>query len=77
MKLFVWANPYPVYYGSSGLFAVAETEEQARQIAESAPVYSYIHNEKTSPEFERSLIKLGPPTRVVDLPCAEWHEWSE
>jgi hypothetical protein len=73
MKLFVWANPYKVWYGNSLLFAVAETEEQARMEARQAPGYAF-------GEFARSNpgdIPLGAPTRVLDLPCAEWHEWSE
>ena len=31
-------------------------------------------------QFERDIVPsavLGEPTRIVDLPCAEWHEWSE
>lgn len=73
MKLFVWSNPYPVSYGSSMVVAVAETVEQARELAKSAPRYTYN-------EFHQGdgyWVTLGEPTRIVDLPCAEWHEWSE
>lgn len=73
MKLFVWASPYRIDYGSTMVFAVAETEEEARRIVEGAPKYRYC-------EFEQGTgggVKLGSPTRVVDLPCAEWHEWQE
>ena len=24
-----------------------------------------------------SYVVLGEPSHVYDLPCAEWHEWSE
>jgi len=72
VKLFVWSDPYPVNYGTSAVFAVAETVEQAREIAQGAPAYTYV-------EFRDGTggRELGEPTRVVDLPCAEWHEWSE
>ena len=73
VRLFVWSNPYPVSYGSSMVFAVAETVEQAREIAKTAPRYAY--NEFHSGDGCDAV--LGEPIRVVDLPCAEWHEWSE
>lgn len=75
MKLYVWADPYQISYGSAMLIAVAETEDEARAIAEGAPRYSfglYRNNGETG-----GGVKLGKPTRVVDLPCAEWHEWQE
>jgi hypothetical protein len=70
MKLFVWANPY-VSSGTSGLFVIAETEDQARVLADGAPGYSFVEFDSTP----MGNVKLGPPTRVVDIPCAEWHEW--
>lgn len=73
MKLYVWSNPYPVSYGSSMVFAIAESEEQAREIAKTAPCYSF--NEYDNGKAPQD--KLGKPIRVVDLPCAEWHEWRE
>jgi hypothetical protein len=73
MKLFVWADPYKIRYGSSALFAVAETEEQARALAINAPRYAYVRFKKDS----GAKAELGPPTRIVELPCAEWHEWEE
>lgn len=72
MKLFVWNNPYRVSYGSSMAFAVAETEEQAREIATASPAYAYGEYEQKTPQ-----VKLGAPDRIVELPCAEWHRWSE
>ena len=36
MKLFVWNDPYGVSYGMSQYIAVAETVEQARELAKTA-----------------------------------------
>lgn len=75
MKLYVWADPYHISYGSTMLIAVAESEEDARAIAEGSPRYKYgqyRHDGETG-----GGVVLGKPTRVVDLPCAEWHEWQE
>lgn len=74
MKLFIWNDPYGVSYGGSCLYVVAETEEQARDIARSAKTSEYgsgADNHNHLPE------ELGPPTRVLDAPCAEVYEWSE
>lgn len=75
MKLFVWNDPYPVSYGSSLVFAVAETLEQAVELCKTGDAYRY-------GEFKqerRPIVDLAgvPPLRIVDVPCAEWHEWSE
>lgn len=72
MKMYVWNEPYEVSYGSSICFAVAETVEQAREIAARAWLYHYGFSKDKPPKEV-----LGEPTRVYDLPCAEWHEWSE
>lgn len=73
MKLFVWANPHFVEWGLSMLYAVAETEDQAREIAKSAPNYELGQfKQGGTPNAE-----LGEPTRVIDLPCAEWVFWRE
>ena len=77
MKLYIWADPYQVKYGVSMLLAVAESLEQAIAIADSARVYSYVRFESKGKNRSGMAIKLGEPTRVVDLPCAEWHEWCE
>lgn len=74
MKLFVWNNPYSVFYGSSLVFAVAETEEQARQIAKQSAAYTF--GEYGNFKHVQDM-KLGEPIRVLEPPCAEWHEWSE
>ncbi len=73
MKLFVWVYPYKVPFGTSLLMAVAETEEAARTIALNAPAYIYGKDKIETP----CGVQLGPPTRVLELPCAEWHEWAE
>jgi hypothetical protein len=73
MKLFVWIDPHPVPYGSSLLFAVAETEEEARRIAKSARAFHHGDIlQDSAPNVE-----LGVPARVLDVPCGEWHQWSE
>ncbi len=81
MKLFLWNNPYSVPYGSSLVFAVAETLEDAKAEVLKGRVCAfgedYEHRQPTEEYDWRKEIKLGEPTRVLDLPCAEWHEWSE
>lgn len=73
MKLFVWANPYPVKYGGSMVIAVARDVDEARKVVATGGKYSYAeYGPGASPN-----VPLGEPTRIVDLPCAEWHEWSE
>lgn len=74
MKLFVWANPYTVSYGSTMFFAVAETVEEAREIARKADAYAEEPDDRGP---NKNGIKLLEPTRVVDLPCGEWHKWEE
>lgn len=76
MKLFVWNNPYEVWYGSSMVFAVAETLEAAKEIACSAAArwFHYVEYEQDRRTWPHDL---GDPLRVVDLPCAEWHHWEE
>lgn len=72
MKLYIWKDPYKVNWGSSMCFAVADNLETAKEIAQGANLYRFV-------EYESGYMNLplGEPTRVVDLPCAEWHEWSE
>ena len=76
MKLFIWVDPYRVSYGSSMAFAVAETLEDAKKQAASGRTYSYGKYEQDWNPTELGE-KLGEPDRVLDLPCAEWHEWKE
>lgn len=72
MKLFVWSDPYKISYGSTLLFAIAESVEEARLIAATAPAYAYGEFKDNNPGAT-----LGEPLRIVDLPCAEWHKWQE
>lgn len=58
------------------LFAAAETEAEARAQALRGRAYSYGLDE-TALTKDAIVATLGPPTRVVDLPCAEWHSWAE
>ena len=73
MKLFIWDDPYPVQYGSSMVFAVAKDLETAKEIAMNAPGYAYTKYNNIPDKSK----PLGEPVRVLELPCAEWHEWSE
>lgn len=72
MKLYVWDNPYYVDYGHSMVFVIAPTLRQARIQAQQGKAYSFGYEQDSRPSVE-----LGKPTRVVDLPCAEWHKWEE
>lgn len=77
MKLFVWADPYAVSFGASVYFAVAETVEEARKIAFDASRYSYGEHEIDKIGEAAAQFLAGDPTRVLDVPCGEWHQWSE
>ena len=72
MKMYVWANPYHVSYGSSLVVAIADSLPEARKEACKGMAYSFGEFEQARPD-----VPLGKPTRIVNLPCAEWHEWSE
>lgn len=75
MRLYIWSDPYSVPYGSSMVFAVAPDLRAARKIAaQGAQAYTFGEHERPVSEV---AVKLGKPTRVLDLPCAEWHEWRE
>jgi len=76
MKLFIWAEPYHISYGTSLVIAVAETVEQARIQAASGKVQAYGKFERPT-DMSAQAKELGEPTRVLDLPCAEWYEWEE
>lgn len=76
MKLFVWNNPVPVRNGSSMLYAVASNQDEARAIAAKAAVYEYGYYVRGS-EGANANVELGEPTRVHELPCAEWFKWSD
>jgi len=74
MKLYIWNNPYDVSYGSTYLCVVPNSENEAREVARGSKTIAY-------GEFQKDYCllpdDLGPPTRVLDAPCAEVIEWSE
>lgn len=74
MKMFVWHHPYQKDLSDAVVVAVAESEQEARLLAErTASRYSF----GTQDAGVGRGVTLGPPDRVVDVPCAEWHEWGE
>jgi hypothetical protein len=75
MKMYVWANPYEVDYGNSIVIAVAESLEQAKAVAKSGKAYTFIEFDEDEKSFES--FDLGEPIRVLECPCAEWHEFKE
>lgn len=77
MKLFVWERPYPIHHGASLVFAVARSLEEAREVAARGKVYLNCQDDVSHEWLDSYALRLGEPTRVVDLPCAEWHEWEE
>ena len=74
MKLFVWCDPYDVSYGSTMVFAVADDLAAAKAQARVGQGYSYGQYEDHKAPV---TLELGEPTRIVELPCAEWHMWQE
>ena len=76
--MFIWNDVYRVSYGSAVVYAVAETEEEARRLAESAPVSQYGSDPGNTERPQRGCgLKGRAPDRVLDVPCAEIYEWSE
>lgn len=74
MRLYIWAGPYRVSYGTSMAIAVASSVEEAKTLlAAGVPSYAFVD----CPGDAIPPHTLGEPTRVVDLPCAEWHTWAE
>lgn len=71
MKVYVWEDPYQVTYGSSLIIAVASSIEEAKKVVKEQKTFSQWTHKKTWP------IELGEPTRILEAPCCEWHEWSE
>lgn len=80
MKLFIWIDPYVVKYGQSRFMAVAEDVEQARKLAQTCPSFMFgnmeCDNHRDDPSKRNSVLDKEP-TRIVDLPCAEWDYFSE
>lgn len=76
MKLYIWHDPYAVDYGASLLIVAAENLRDAKEQATAGGRYSFGFYEGEAAEW-RGRPKLGKPNRVLNLPCAEWHKWSE
>ncbi len=76
MKLFIWADPFPVWYGCSLLVVAAESVEDARREAVRGTSWAYGKHHSETPSCPEN-IELGEPTRVIEVPCAEWHQWGE
>lgn len=79
MKLFVWNDPLEVPWGGSILYAVAETVEQAREIAMKAPLaeYGLDHEPLTEGSTWEGRFVLGEPIRIIEAPYAEIYQWNE
>lgn len=75
LKMYVWADPYSVAYGSSKLVVVAENLRAAKKLAKTGAAYSYGQYSQSN-DFARAIV-LGKPDRVMSLPYAEWDEWRE
>lgn len=73
MKMYVWNEPYKISYGSSILYVVANSLMQAKKLAKHAIVQKYGFSDNGT----LGDIKLGEPTRILDLPCAEVYHWEE
>lgn len=76
MKLYVWVDPYPIRYGTSMVFAIASSIGEAKEQAAKGLRYSF-GTFKDDADMTLMANSLGEPDRIVDLPCAEWHEWEE
>jgi len=70
MKMYVWEDPYGVPWGNSLLIVVAESLPNARRLAMKSA------KERWPKNFD-AINKNIKPTRILSLPCVEWHEWSE
>lgn len=77
MKLFIWNNPYRPQYGGAIIYAVAETVEEARAVAQKAPIMEFGEPGTQDAQDTTVAIAVGEPDRVCDLPYAEIYEWSE
>jgi hypothetical protein len=80
MKMFIWKSPYQVDYGAAVAVAIAETEEQARELLKTAEISPFGMNPimpSGARHYEPGMDVKGPATRAYDLPCAEFFQWSE
>lgn len=73
-KLYVWRNSYDVCYGTANGYAVAGSEDEARELLRSGKVSMYGYEPKEAPgelDIDR------PADRAHDLPHAEFAHWEE
>jgi hypothetical protein len=78
MKLFVWNDPYGVSYGFSLLIVVAPDVESAKRFAATEGKWFAYGNERLPYDHAQAVVdRLKDPDRIMDIPCAEFHEWSE
>lgn len=75
MNLYIWNEPFSVRYGGSVIYAVAETEDEARIQARAARVSEYGYDPTIGAPKDMDIDR--PPDRVMGVPCAEIYQWSE
>lgn len=75
MKLFVWQDAYAVRYGTANGYAIAETEDEARELLRAAKVSMYGYPPLEKPSGNLDIDRSAD--RVHDLPHAEFAHWEE
>ncbi|MCY1669494.1 hypothetical protein OVA07_00505 [Novosphingobium sp. SL115] len=75
MKLYIWNHPHNILYGGAIAYAVAESEDAARDEIRKAPVMLY--GDQRQKLDVAGLHIDGPADRILDLPCAEIFQWEE
>lgn len=73
MKVYIWNDPWNVWYGSSELVVVARDLDEARALAASGAT------DGRYAKHPPPKVHIGDrePDRVFDVPCAVSFEWSE
>ncbi len=77
MKLFVWDDPVHVAYGGCVVVVMAETVEQAREIAAAGHGWQKWNYEGNDIDPIRKRGLAGEPTAVLDGPAYAASYWSE
>jgi hypothetical protein len=80
MKMFIWDNPVLIKYGGSVIVAVAETIEEAREVATTQAQSSFVGlgiGRYPDKKEDYSRFIQGEPSRVVDVPCVEVFYYQE
>ena len=73
MNLYIWNHVYPVSYGGTVAYVVAESEDRARELLKNAPISEYGYE----PRRSAALAIDRKPDRVLPAPCAEIYHWEE